>query len=111
MDRSRELIRVYYNRVLYANLFFRADREGWKTDRGMIYILMGPPDRMKDSGLEERWYYMSKRQGRVAEFVFERKPGMYSNQNLVWKKDMQSLQYWSAAVSSWRDGKVYSYSR
>ncbi len=110
-DRSRELIRVYYNRVLYSNLFFRADREGWKTDRGMIFILMGPPDRMKDNGLEERWYYSSGRKGKVAEFVFERKPGIYSNQNLLWRKDMQSLPYWSAAVSSWRDGKVYSFSK
>lgn len=108
MERSRELIRVYYNRVLYSNLYFGADREGWRTDRGMIFILMGPPDRMKDTGFEERWYYGSRRQGRVIEFVFRRKPSVYSNQNLVWTKNIESMQHWSAAISSWRSGKVYS---
>lgn len=108
MDRSRELIRVFYNRVLYSNLYFTADREGWKTDRGMVFILFGPPDRMKDSGPEQRWYYISRRQGKVIEFVFERKATPYSNNDLIWKKNMESMQYWSAAVSSWRNGKVYS---
>lgn len=108
MDRSRELIRVYYNRVLYSNLYFTADREGWKTDRGMVFILFGPPDRMKDTGAEQRWYYISRRQGKVIEFVFERKATPYSNNDLIWKKNMESMQYWSSAVSSWRNGKVYS---
>jgi GWxTD domain-containing protein len=107
-ERSRELIRVYYNRVLYSNLYFTASREGWKTDRGMVFILFGPPDRMKDTGNEQRWYYISRRQGKVIEFVFERKSSLYSNQDLVWKKSIESMQYWSSAVSSWRSGKVYS---
>ncbi|MEX0987566.1 MAG: GWxTD domain-containing protein [Bacteroidales bacterium] len=110
-DRSRELIRVYYNRVLYSNLYFTADREGWKTDRGMVFMLFGPPDRMKDSGSEQRWYYISRRQGKVIEFVFERKQGIYSNHDLTWRKNLETMQYWSAAVSSWRSGKVYSLSR
>jgi GWxTD domain-containing protein len=108
MDRSRELIRVYYSRVLYSNLFFGADREGWKTDRGMVFILFGPPDRMRDSGAEQRWYYISRRQGKVIEFVFERKPSAFSNNDLIWKKSIESMQYWNAALSSWRSGKVYS---
>jgi len=47
----------------------------------------------------------------IIEFVFERKSSMYSNQDLVWKKSIESMQYWSAAVSSWRSGKVYSLSK
>ncbi len=34
----------YYNRVAYANQHFRHHFEGWKTDRGMAYIIYGPPD-------------------------------------------------------------------
>ncbi|MCB2203735.1 GWxTD domain-containing protein [bacterium] len=34
----------YYNRVAYANKHFRHHFEGWKTDRGMVYIIYGPPD-------------------------------------------------------------------
>jgi GWxTD domain-containing protein len=34
----------YYNRVAYANDHFRHYIEGWKTDRGMVYIIFGAPD-------------------------------------------------------------------
>lgn len=33
----------YFRRVRYANANFSLFQEGWKTDRGMIYILFGPP--------------------------------------------------------------------
>jgi GWxTD domain-containing protein len=34
----------YYRRIGYANQRFRAAIPGWKTDRGRIYIMYGPPD-------------------------------------------------------------------
>jgi GWxTD domain-containing protein len=39
---------LYYQRVRQANRLFTNYKEGWKTDRGVIYILFGPPDRMSD---------------------------------------------------------------
>jgi GWxTD domain-containing protein len=34
----------YYRRIAYANAHFAASIPGWKTDRGPIYIMYGPPD-------------------------------------------------------------------
>jgi GWxTD domain-containing protein len=34
----------YYNRVAFANQHFGHYLAGWKTDRGMVYILYGPAD-------------------------------------------------------------------
>lgn len=34
----------HYRRIAYANERFRSGAPGWKTDRGRIYILHGPPD-------------------------------------------------------------------
>lgn len=34
----------YYRRIAFANEHFAANVPGWKTDRGRIYILYGPPD-------------------------------------------------------------------
>ena len=34
----------HYRRIAYTNQHFAADIPGWKTDRGHIYILYGPPD-------------------------------------------------------------------
>ena len=55
IERSRELIRIYFNRVLYANYFFTSHKEGWRTDRGMIYIIYGPPDKVYKTPGGERW--------------------------------------------------------
>ncbi len=34
----------HYRRLAYANKFFGAGRPGYKTDRGRLYILLGPPN-------------------------------------------------------------------
>lgn len=34
----------HYRRVAYANEHFKAGKSGWRTDRGRIYILYGPPE-------------------------------------------------------------------
>lgn len=34
----------YYRRIVYANEHWAANIPGWRTDRGRIYILYGPPD-------------------------------------------------------------------
>src|SRR5580698_8759663 len=34
----------HYRRIAYANEHFASGIPGWKTDRGRIYIMWGPPD-------------------------------------------------------------------
>jgi GWxTD domain-containing protein len=34
----------HYRRIAYANEHYAAGMPGWKTDRGRIYIMYGPPD-------------------------------------------------------------------
>ena len=34
----------HYRRIAYANQWFKSGKPGWKTDRGRIYIMHGPPD-------------------------------------------------------------------
>lgn len=37
----------HYRRIEYANEHFAAGVPGWKTDRGRIYIVFGPPDEIE----------------------------------------------------------------
>ncbi|MGB7027553.1 MAG: GWxTD domain-containing protein [Candidatus Acidiferrum sp.] len=37
----------HYRRIAYANEHFSSGVPGWKTDRGHIYILWGPPDEIE----------------------------------------------------------------
>ena len=39
----------FFVRIAYANKHFKEGRPGWKTDRGRIYIYMGPPDKVEES--------------------------------------------------------------
>ncbi|MFH2057257.1 MAG: GWxTD domain-containing protein [bacterium] len=71
---QNELRDEYYRRIRYANQYFHAiNREGWQTDRGMVYIKYGEPDQVDRHPFElERkpyqiWYYYSQRR----TFVFE----------------------------------------
>lgn len=42
---GNEFREEHYRRIAYANEKFHAGKPGWKTDRGLIYIKFGPPDR------------------------------------------------------------------
>ena len=108
VERSRELIRIYYNRVVYSNLYFTTNKEGWKTDQGMIFILFGPPNRIRMTGRGERWYYFARRRSKAVEFRFDRQPDEFSYDHMVWVKTSESQVLWNEAVRSWRNGKVYS---
>lgn len=38
-----EAFEEYYERIYYANTNFKSYIEGWQTDRGMVYVVLGPP--------------------------------------------------------------------
>lgn len=56
-SRARNAIRRYYNQVEVTNILFTDFKPGWKTDRGMMYIVFGAPDEVYRSGNSEEWYY------------------------------------------------------
>lgn len=69
---AAQVIELYYSRVETANKLFSNYKEGWKTDRGMIYILFGPP-LYKDQKLNSlQWFYSYNRGNSRTTFSFER---------------------------------------
>jgi len=61
--RENKVMREYFRRVAYANKNFKHYFDGWKTDMGMIYIVLGPPDNVDRHPFEynsrpyEIWHY------------------------------------------------------
>lgn len=107
-DAARELIRVYYNRVLFANLYFSSYKEGWKTDRGMIYIIFGPPNLLEKKADSEKWIYFTRRGNNSLEFVFERKDNPFTYKDFQLDRRISSTNAWAEAVRTWNRGKIYS---
>lgn len=69
---ENETLNEYYRRVDYANANFKGYFKGWRSDMGMVYITLGPPDQVVrrpyeiDSKPYEIWdYYVLNR-----SFVF-----------------------------------------
>ncbi len=83
-----ELMEEYYTRVEYSNKNFSHYMEGWKTDRGMVYIIFGLPNNIErhpfdmDAKPYEVWtYYEINR-----EFTFVDASGFgdYRLMNPIW---------------------------
>ncbi len=55
VNRAKQVISLYYERVEEANMQFTGFKEGWKTDRGMIYILFGPPTHINRGLRAQQW--------------------------------------------------------
>ncbi len=61
----------YYERIAYANENFAfASLQGWRTDRGRIHILYGPPDEIRKTAAGEIWKYRFIRGQGGVEFEF-----------------------------------------
>lgn len=61
---ENELRDVFVRRIQEANaLFNETTKQGWRTDRGRIYILLGPPDEQESDPMQKerrgqiRWIY------------------------------------------------------
>ncbi|QXD15527.1 GWxTD domain-containing protein [Rhodocaloribacter litoris] len=106
--RAADVLARYYGRVEEANLRYTTFKEGWKTDRGMVFILLGPPayvDRRFDA---EVWYYGY---GLPDEhtYTFERvrvygSDGRFVNYVLL--RDPSYHQAWIDLVRRWRRGEA-----
>jgi GWxTD domain-containing protein len=107
MDRARELIRVYYNRAYFANYYFTTFKPGWKTDRGMIYIIYGPPQAVYRQAGVEKWIYYQNNFTTSLTFTFDFAPSPYTMDNFVLQRSEGYDGYWRRAIDSWRNGTIF----
>jgi GWxTD domain-containing protein len=108
-DRARELIRNYYGRVEDANVFFTTHVPGWKTDRGIIYIIFGPPDVIYKSSGGESWIYGNGKTQPSITYNFNLTFNPFSANDLRLERNPEYKTYWYKAVDTWRQGRVYKY--
>lgn len=105
---TRELIRIYYTRMTYANQYFTSYKEGWKTDRGMIYMIFGPPSYINKGATTETWEYYVRQDATNLSITFNKIATPYSENHYIMNRSDMYGPFWRTAVDSWRKGKVYS---
>jgi GWxTD domain-containing protein len=117
VDKARELIRIYYTRVLYSNYYFTSYKEGWRSERGMIYIIYGPPDKVYKTSEGESWGYKkpvlrSRWGGRFTVtdsylfFNFKKRENNFSDNDFYLSRSETLVTYWDRAIASWKKGVV-----
>jgi GWxTD domain-containing protein len=98
---AKRLISLYYNRMKEANRFFTYGKQGWKSDRGMIYTIFGKPQIVRKYEDKCIWYYSHSSGRNPVEFVFN----LYNGQYLLERSGILK-EAWNAEIIKWRLGKA-----
>jgi len=107
-ERSRQLIKKYYSRVEKANHIFTSYTEGWRTDRGMIYIIFGSPHAVYKSSNSESWTYGEANSSLSVTFNFTRENNPFTDNDFILERAPLYETTWYHGVETWRQGRVYN---
>tara|TARA_A100000171_G_C2134457_1_gene149120 strand:+ start:469 stop:1689 length:1221 start_codon:yes stop_codon:yes gene_type:complete len=102
---AQDFVKFYYRRVRKSAHLFTSNKEGWKTDRGMVYQIYGNPLQVFRNEEQELWVYAAPNGGRI-RFSFA---VVSAESNLLEYSLIRESKYkesWMDAVTSWRSGKV-----
>jgi len=100
-DRAKTFIRNYFRRVELANLYFSSFKPGWKTDRGMIYLIFGLPDEISVNDGSEVWFYKNTK----TTFSFVKSGSVYDPENYVLLRDKRFMETWFSQVDLLRKSR------
>jgi GWxTD domain-containing protein len=103
--KGRELIKIFYTRVEEANRYFTSYHEGWKTDRGLIFIIFGEPDVVYRSSKHEDWNYSGTFEHGPVNFTFEKVSNPFTDQDYNLQRSQIYESIWYMAVDEWRQGR------
>jgi len=100
--RAKVLIQKYYTNVEESNDFFTSYEEGWKTDRGLIYIIFGRPDIVYRGNNTEEWIYGDPNQRSSLKFDFVRVNNPFTDNDYMLLRNPSLKDPWYITVQSWR---------
>lgn len=107
-ERAKNLIAGYYGRVEEANRLFSSFHEGWKTDRGIIYIIYGPPTKVYQSSVGEAWVYGNENSALSYYFNFIQIENPFTANDFELERSSQYRFGWGQAIEAWRRGHQYN---
>ncbi|MDI9341439.1 MAG: GWxTD domain-containing protein [Sediminibacterium sp.] len=107
-ERAKRLLKSYYGRVKLANRDYTSYHQGWKTDRGMIYIVFGEPSRIYKTKNGELWIYGQETAPGALKFMFNKSDNPYTENDYLLERNDFYKEGWYSAVDYWRQGHVYT---
>ncbi|MFN6944249.1 MAG: GWxTD domain-containing protein [Cytophagaceae bacterium] len=101
---TRKIIQRYYQQVELANLMFTTFKEGWKTDKGMLFILFGEPDEVYRFDNYEEWIYNDYFNSGGISFIFVKKANIFCDDHYELIRRKEYEKYWIQTMKKWRNG-------
>lgn len=101
-QRATQMIRKFYTRVEEANKLFTAYLEGWKTDRGLIYIIFGRPTVVYRYRNVEQWIYGQEGNLMSLTFHFTKVVNPFTENDYRLIRSSTYKESWYMAVDTWR---------
>jgi GWxTD domain-containing protein len=106
-ERAKELLKKYYSRVQKANSSFTSFLPGWQSDRGMIYVVFGPPTVMYKYENSETWIYGDETIPTSIKFNFTRYINPFTDNDFVLERSEFYKLPWDQATRGWKEGHIY----
>lgn len=101
-DLATEFIKKYYTRVMKANELFTSYTPGWKTDRGMIYVVMGKPTQVFRSKDQEVWIYGEYNDPQALRLYFDIINNPFTVNDFILNRHEYFKNIWYQNVQLWR---------
>lgn len=102
-EKARVAIKNFYQNIQEANSLFSSYKEGWKTDKGMIYAILGRPLTVTKQIDSEIWGYLDIG-GEEINFEFKKVRNIFSNNHYELYRDKSYDRSWFRAIDRWREG-------
>ncbi len=106
-ERARELLKRYYGRVKEANKNYSNYTQGWKSDRGMVYIVFGDPTNIYRSKSDEIWVYGNEANPNMLRFIFNKTENPFTDNDYMMERSVFYKDAWYNTVDAWRQGVLY----
>lgn len=105
-EKAQGIIREYFRQIEFANILFTDFKEGWKTDRGMIYTVMGPPTGVFFDADKEIWIYDKIGSKSKISFTFARIRNIFTPNYYKLNRSRSYQPEWFQSITLWRSGKM-----
>jgi len=105
-EAARKVIREYFKQIEFANILFTDFKEGWKTDRGMVYTVMGPPNEVFFRANGEIWSYLIANSNSKITFTFARVKNILTPNYYILNRSRALQPEWFKSITAWRNGQM-----
>ena len=103
---AKRTIKAFYQRVEKANRLFTTYKDGWKTDKGMVFIVMGDPTKITRTKDKEIWTYNRASQYSELNFTFTKRSNQFADDHYELQRYAEYQSIWFPTVEQWRNGDV-----